>query len=105
ERIKCEIGSAVPLEKPVTTEVKGRHLSKGVPRTVRVNDSEIREALCEPIRAIVKSVREALESIPPELSGDIYERGIVLTGGGALLRKLDRYLHQATGLPVAVAES
>ncbi len=105
ERIKCEIGSAAPLEQPVTTEVKGRHLSEGVPRTVHVTDAEIREALCEPIRAIVKSVREALESIPPELSGDIYERGIVLTGGGALLRKLDRYMHQQTGLPVVVADS
>src|SRR6185436_16324278 len=105
ERIKCEVGSAVPLEQPLTTEVKGRHLSEGVPRTVRVGDAEIREALSEPIRAIVKSVREALECVPPELSGDIYERGIVLTGGGALLRKLDRYLHQQTGLPVVVAES
>ena len=105
ERVKCEIGSAKPLEHPLETEVKGRHLSEGVPRTVRVKDDEIREALSEPIRAIVKTVREALECIPPELSGDIYERGIVLTGGGALLRKLDRYLHDQTGLPVVVADS
>jgi len=105
ERVKCEIGSAVPLDHPLTTEVKGRHLSEGVPRTVIVTDAEIREALSEPIRTIVKAVREALESIPPELSGDIYERGIVLAGGGALLRKLDRHLHEQTGLPVTVAEN
>jgi rod shape-determining protein MreB len=105
ERVKCEIGSAVPLEQPLKTEVKGRHLSEGVPRTVIVTDTEIREALSEPIRTIVKSVLEALESIPPELSGDIYERGIVLAGGGALLRKLDRHLHDQTGLPVTIAEN
>ena len=95
----------MPLEQPLKTEVKGRHLSEGVPRTVIVTDTEIREALSEPIRTIVKAVREALESIPPELSGDIYERGIVLAGGGALLRKLDRHLHDQTGLPVTVAEN
>ena len=104
ERIKCEIGSAVPLDKPMRTEVKGRHLSEGVPRTVTVTDEEIREALSEPIRAIVKSVLEALECVPPELCADIYERGVVLTGGGALLRKLDRHLHDKTGLPVVIAD-
>ena len=104
ERIKCEIGSASPLEHPLETEVKGRHLSAGVPRTVIVTDAEIREALSEPIRTIVKSVREALESVPPELCGDIYERGVMLTGGGALLRNFDRHLHEQLGLPVLVAE-
>jgi len=104
ERIKCEIGSAAPLEQPLEAEVKGRHLSEGVPRTVIVTDAEIREAISEPIRTIVKSVREALESVPPELCGDIYERGVMLTGGGALLRKLDQYLHDQTGLPIVVAE-
>ena len=104
ERVKCEIGSAAALDKPLRTEVKGRHLTEGVPRTVTVTDAEIREALADPIRAIVKSVREALECVPPELCGDLYERGVVLTGGGALLRKLDQYLHKETGLPVMIAD-
>jgi rod shape-determining protein MreB len=104
ERVKCEVGSAIPLGKPLRTEVKGRHLSEGVPRTVTVTDEEIREALSEPVRAIVKAIREALESVPPELCGDIYERGVVLTGGGALLRKLDQRLHDETGLPVIIAD-
>jgi rod shape-determining protein MreB and related proteins len=104
ERIKCEIGSALALETPLRTEVKGRHLSEGVPRIVTVTDAEIREALSEAVRAIVKAIREALESVPPELCGDIYERGVVLTGGGALLRKLDRHVHDQTGLPVIVAD-
>ena len=104
ERVKCEIGSAVPLGSPLHTEVKGRHLTEGVPRTVIVTDAEVREALSEPVRAIVKAIREALECVPPELSGDIYERGVVLTGGGALLRKLDQHLHDETGLPVKIAD-
>ena len=103
ERIKCEIGSAAPLQKPLRMEVKGRHLAEGVPRTVTVTDAEVREALSEPIRAIVKAVREALECVPPELCGDIYERGVVLTGGVAFLRKLDEHLHKETGLPVVKA--
>jgi rod shape-determining protein MreB len=104
ERIKCEIGSAMALETPLRTDVKGRHLSEGVPRTVGVNDAEIREALGEPVRAIVKAIREALESVPPELCGDIYERGIVLTGGGALLRNVSQRLRDETGLPIIVAD-
>jgi rod shape-determining protein MreB and related proteins len=104
ERIKRELGSAAPLEKPLRMEVKGRHLSEGVPRTVTITDAEVREALSEPIRAIVKAVREALECVPPELCGDIYERGVVLTGGVALLRKLDEHLRKETGLPVKVAD-
>ena len=103
ERIKCEIGSAAPLQKPLRMEVKGRHLAEGVPRTVTVTDAEVREALSEPIRAIVKAVREALECVPPELCGDIYERGVVLTGGVAFLRKLDEHLQKETGLPVVKA--
>jgi rod shape-determining protein MreB len=87
ERIKCEIGSAAPLEKPLKMEVKGRHLSEGMPRTVMITDAEVRDALSEPIRAIVKRVHEALERVPPELCGDIHGRGVVLTGGGAFLRK------------------
>jgi rod shape-determining protein MreB len=105
ERIKCDIGSAAPLEAPLGMDVKGRHLLEGVPRTVRVSDAEIREALSEPVRAIVKAVREALERVPPELSADIHERGVVLTGGGGLLRKLDRHLQRETGLKVVVADS
>jgi rod shape-determining protein MreB len=104
ERIKREIGSAAPLAKPLRTEVKGRHLSEGVPRTVTIDDAEIREALSEPVRGIVKAIREALECVPPELCGDIYERGVVLTGGVALLRKFDEHLRKETGLPVVVAE-
>ena len=104
ERIKREIGSAAPLEKPMRMDVKGRHISEGVPRTVTITDAEIREALAEPIRGIVKAVREALGCVPPELSGDIYERGVMLTGGVALLRKLDEYLRKETGLPVMIAE-
>jgi rod shape-determining protein MreB len=104
ERVKCEVGSAAPLGTALRTEVKGRHLSAGVPRTVTVTDAEIREALSDPVRAIVKAIREALEGVPPELSGDIYERGVVLTGGGALLRNLDKRLHAETGLPVTIAE-
>jgi rod shape-determining protein MreB len=105
ERIKVDIGSAAPLEAPLGMDVKGRHLLEGVPRTVRVSDGEIREALSEPVRAIVKAVREALERVPPELSADLHERGVVLTGGGALLRKLDKHLQQETGLKVIVAEN
>jgi rod shape-determining protein MreB len=104
ERIKREVGSAAPLPKPLKMEVKGRHLSEGLPRTTTITDEEIREALSEPIRAIVKAVREALECVPPELSGDIFERGVVLTGGVAMLRKLDEHLHRETGLPVLIAE-
>ena len=103
ERIKCEIGSAAPLEKPLRMEVKGRHLSEGVPRTVTVTDAEVRGALADPIRAILKAVREALECVPPELCGDIFERGVVLTGGVAFLRKLDQHLQKGTGLPVIKA--
>jgi rod shape-determining protein MreB len=86
-------------------DVKGRHVAEGVPRIVTVHDSDIRAALSEPLRQIVQAVRESLERVPPELSADIYDRGVVLTGGGALLRNLDRRLHQETGLPVLVAEN
>ena len=99
-----EIGSAFPLDEPATMEVKGRHISEGLPKTVTINDEEIRLALAEPVRAIVQAVHDALERIPPELSADIYDRGIILTGGGALLRNLDRRLREETGLPVQLAE-
>jgi rod shape-determining protein MreB len=105
EQIKCQIGSAAPLERPLTMEVKGRHLLEGVPRTVEISDGEVRDALAEPIRIIVQAVRDALERVPPELSADLYDRGVVLTGGGALLRNLDKRLRDETGLPVLVAEN
>ena len=104
ERIKMEVGSAAPLDQPVVIEVKGRHLSEGIPKTIRVDDDEIRSALGESVRGIVQAVKDALERIPPELSADIYDRGIILTGGGALLKNLDKRLRQETGLPVQVAE-
>ena len=104
EQIKIEIGSAFPLDRPLTMEVKGRHLSEGRPVTVTMNDEEIRKALMEPVRAIVQAVHDALERIPPELSADIFDRGIILTGGGAMLKNLDRHLREDTGLPVQLAE-
>jgi len=104
EQAKIEIGSAFPLDQPLTMEIKGRDLVKGVPKTVTVDDSEIREALAECVAAIVNAIRVALERTPPELSADISDRGIVLTGGGALLRNLDRRIREETGLPVSVAE-
>jgi rod shape-determining protein MreB len=104
EQIKFEIGSAFPLDEPMTMEIKGRDLIEGIPKTLTVTDAEIREALQEPVSIIVNAVRVALERTPPELSADIVDRGIVLTGGGSLLRNLDRLLREETGLPVSVAE-
>ena len=104
EAIKMEIGSAYPLEKPLTREVKGRNLIEGVPRTVTIDDSEIRESLSECVATIVNAVRVALERTPPELSADISDRGIVLTGGGALLKNLDKRIREETGLPVSIAD-
>ena len=104
ERVKIEIGSAFELDEPIQMEIKGRNLIEGVPRTVTVNDSEIREALSDCVGTIMNAVRVALERTPPELSADISDRGIVLTGGGALLRNLDLRIRQETGLPVSIAE-
>ena len=104
ERVKMELGSAAPLHKRKEMEVKGRHMLQGKPITVILNDGEVREALEEPIRQIVQAVRDALERTPPELSADICDRGIVLSGGGALLQNLDERLRRETGLPVQVAE-
>ncbi len=102
--MKLEIGSAYPLDEPLTMEIKGRDLIEGIPKTLTITDAEIREALEEPISLIVNAVRVALERTPPELSADIVDRGIVLTGGGSLLKNLDRLLREETGLPVSVAE-
>lgn len=104
ERIKHEIGSAYPGKDLLEIEVRGRNLSEGVPRAITLNSNEILEALQEPLSGIVSAVKTALEQTPPELGADVADRGIVLTGGGALLRDLDRLLMEETGLPVVVAE-
>ena len=104
EHIKIEIGSASPLDKPRTIEIKGRNLIEGMPTAVTVDDSEIREALSESVSTIVSAIRAGLERTPPELSADLSDRGIVLAGGGALLKNLDKRIEEETGLPVSVAE-
>jgi rod shape-determining protein MreB len=104
EQVKIEIGSAWPLKEELTMEIKGRDLVEGVPKTLRIRDAEIREALEEIVNTIVSAVRWALERTPPELSADIMDKGIVLSGGGALLRGLDTRLREETGLPVVAAE-
>ncbi|NPU92775.1 MAG: rod shape-determining protein [Gammaproteobacteria bacterium] len=104
ERIKQEIGCAFPGRDLLEIDVRGRNLAEGIPRSFTLNSSEILEALQEPLSQIVSAVKSALEQSPPELASDIAERGLVLTGGGALLRDLDRLLAEETGLPVIVAE-
>lgn len=104
EEIKIKVGSAYPMEKETSIEVRGRDLVAGLPKTLAITSQEVREALMEPIQIIVDSVRISLERCPPEVSADLVERGIVLAGGGALLRGLDRLLAEETGLPVHVAE-
>ena len=104
ERIKHEIGSAYPGEEVRELSVKGRNLSEGVPRSFSLNSNEILEALQEPLQGIVGAVKGALEQTPPELGADVADRGIVLTGGGALLRDIDKLLMEETGLPVVVAD-
>ena len=106
ERIKMEIGAAAAFEgdEGPVTEVRGRDLMNGVPREVVVSQRQIAESLYEPVVAIVEAVKVALENTPPELAADIVDKGIVLTGGGALLHRLDAVLRDATGLPVVVAE-
>ncbi len=104
ERIKCTIGNAYQLEEQLSMEVKGRDMVAGVPKTVVVNSDEIRDALAEPINAIVEAVLLALERTPPELAADIVDKGVVLTGGGALLKNIDVLLREETGLPVMVSD-
>jgi len=104
EEIKLKIGSAFPLEDELTMDVKGRDLSQGLPRTLNARSEEIRDALKEPLTAILESIRQILEQCPPELSGDLVDRGIVLAGGGALLRGIDRLVAKETQLPVTIAE-
>jgi rod shape-determining protein MreB len=104
EAIKCEVGSAMPLDEEIIIQVKGRDLVAGIPKTSEVSSVEIREALSEPINAIVDATKLSLERTPPELSADILDRGIMITGGGALLKGLDERLRLETSLPVHIAE-
>ena len=105
ERIKTEVGTAIEdPENPLEVEVRGRSMAEGVPKSFVVTSAEIQKALSDPIAGIISGVKAALEQTPPELSADIAERGIVLTGGGALLRNLDELISRETGLPVTVAE-
>jgi rod shape-determining protein MreB len=104
EMIKTTIGCAYPDEELKTVEVKGRDLISGIPKIIEINSEEAREAIAEPVSIIVDTIRDALEQMPPELAGDIVDRGIVLTGGGALLRNIDVLLREETGLPISVAD-
>ena len=104
EQVKIEIGSAWDTGEKLEMEVRGRCLREGRPRIVRIQDTEVREALNEPIRNIVQAVKEALDVIPPEIAADIMDSGVVLTGGGALLRGLDERVRQETGVPVLIAD-
>ena len=104
EEIKLRIGSAFPLGKDTTMEVKGRDMVAGLPKTITITSQEVREAMLEPLNAIIDAVRTTLERCPPELSADLVDRGIMLAGGGALLRGLDKLLQEETALPVHVAE-
>ena len=104
ELIKMGIGTAYPTDEMMTMEIKGRALVAGVPRTLSITSDEIRDALAEPVNGIVEAVKMTLERTPPELAGDIADRGIVLAGGGALLKNLDTLLREETGLPVFLAE-
>lgn len=105
EEIKKQIGSAYPVDETMTLDVKGRDLVAGVPRTLTINSDEVRDALSEPVNAILEAVRVVLERTPPELSADIVDRGIVLSGGGSQLKNLDVLLREETGLPVTIAEN
>lgn len=104
EQIKIAIGSALPTGENLSVEVRGRDLVGGLPKTIEVSEDEVREALREPIRQIIEVVRQSLERTPPELAADIVDRGITISGGGALLRNLDALMRQETGLPVVLAE-
>jgi rod shape-determining protein MreB len=104
ERIKLEIGCAYPQARVLEMEVSGRNLAEGVPRMIKLNSNEVLEALREPLGGITSAVKLALEQTPPELCADVAERGIVLTGGGALLRDLDKLISEETGLHVQVAD-
>jgi rod shape-determining protein MreB len=104
EQIKIDIGSAYPLDENLEMEIKGRDLSHGIPKTITVNDGEIREALEGVVHVIIEAIKSTLEKTPPELSADIVDRGIILSGGGSLLRNLDKRLREETSLPVFICE-
>jgi rod shape-determining protein MreB len=104
EWIKISIGNAFPDMEPQTMDIKGRDLVTGIPRVLQINSDEVREAIAEPVHAIVEAIKVTLERTPPELAGDIVDKGIVLAGGGALLRGLDRLIREETGLPVTIAD-
>jgi len=104
EQIKIDIGSAYPLDENLEMEIKGRDLSHGIPKTITVNDAEIREALEGVVHVIIEAIKSTLEKTPPELSADIVDRGIILSGGGSLLRNLDKRLREETSLPVFICE-
>jgi rod shape-determining protein MreB len=104
EEVKIAVGSAVPMKQPLVTEVRGRDLVSGPLESLEVSSNDVSEAIQEPLRLIVGAVRDVLEETPPELAADIFDRGIVLTGGGAQLRGLDRYLAMHTGIPAIVAD-
>jgi rod shape-determining protein MreB len=104
EEIKIKIGSAYPLEEELSMEVKGRDLVSGLPKMVTITSEEVREALQEPLRAILEITKISLERTPPELAADLIDHGIVMAGGGSLLKNLDKLIAEETGLPVHVAE-
>ena len=104
EEVKINIGSAYPLEQRITMEIKGRDLVAGIPKTLVISDEEIREALQETFSTIVESVKIALERTPPELAADIVDKGVVVAGGGSLIKGLDILLRESTGLPITLAE-
>jgi rod shape-determining protein MreB and related proteins len=104
EEIKIRIGSAFPLEQELTMDVKGRDLAAGLPKTLTIRSEEIREALQEPLSSILESIRLTLERCPPELASDLVDRGLVMAGGGSLLRGIDRLVAEETGLPIHLAD-
>ncbi|MBD3413759.1 MAG: MreB/Mrl family cell shape determining protein [Candidatus Aminicenantes bacterium] len=104
EQVKMQIGSAFPLDEPMTLEIKGRDLREGIPKTIVVDDQEMREAIEDVVGAIIEAIKISLEKTPPELSADIIDRGIVITGGGSLLKNLDKRIREETQLPVFVTE-
>jgi rod shape-determining protein MreB len=104
EQVKMQIGSAHPLDEPMTLEIKGRDLREGIPKTIVVDDQEMREAIEDVVESIIEAIKISLEKTPPELAADIIDRGIVITGGGALLKNLDKRIREETQLPVFITE-
>ena len=104
EEVKIEIGTAMEVERPARMDIRGRDLVTGLPKTLTINQNQIREALAEPVEGIIEAIKSTLEKCPPELAADIMDRGIVMTGGSSLLRNFDRLLSRETGMPVLVSE-